>query len=119
MLQPGAGKATVKLELTKPVYEWWRIEPSVTKTVYEGSDLEIEWDVRLDTKTAVERRTAERIQGFTVGVLPIRQDISDLPAHYYWEDNLAFTVRRTPYGKEWKVRERGGRVSPKTLRPGE
>jgi len=113
MLRPEVGKPLVKLELTKPVYEWWRAEPKVTKTIYENSQLEIEWDVRFDSGIR------KRIKNFTVGVLPIREDISDVRAHYYFEDNLAFTARRTPYGKEWHVRMRIAGVSPKTLRPGE
>jgi prepilin-type processing-associated H-X9-DG protein len=111
MVQPGVGEPVLKLQVVQPKREWWRIEPTVTKSIYEGDDLEIEWDVHVEGE--------KRIKNFTVGVLPIEEDISDLNAHYYWEDNLAFTVRRTPYGKEWKVRQRSGSVSPKTLRPGE
>ena len=109
MVQPGVEEPVLKLQVVEPKREWWRVEPRITKTIYEGSDLEIEWDVG---------ETRKKIKAFAVGVLPIKEDISDLPAHYYWEDNLAFTVRRTPYGKVWG-RSTRSKVSPKTLRPGE
>jgi hypothetical protein len=56
MLRPAAMKETVKLNVGKPAYEWWTSEPSVTKTMYEGSELEICWET--------DPKTLERILGF-------------------------------------------------------
>jgi hypothetical protein len=106
MLQPVAGKEMVKLKLTKPRYEWWQSEPSVTNTIYEDSQLEIEWDV--------EPEMAKKILSFSGGVLPMKGDISDTGGHLWWVKNLAFTVRRTPYGKKWGITE-----GPKPLKSGE
>ncbi len=94
MLRPAAMKETVKLNVGKPAYEWWTSEPSVTKTMYEGSELEIGWET--------DPKTSERIQSFAVGVMPLETDLSDLDGHMWFVRNLAFTVRRTPYGKKWR-----------------
>lgn len=106
MLQPGTVKDIVTLKLTKPAYEWWQSEPSVTNTIYEDSQLEIEWDV--------EPEMAKKILSFSGGVLPMKGDISDTGGHLWWVKNLAFTVRRTPYGKKWGITE-----GPKPLKSGE
>jgi len=106
MLQPGTIKDRVKLTLTKPAYEWWQSEPSVTNIIYEDSQLEIEWDV--------EPEMAKKILSFGGGILPMKGDISDTGEHLWWVRNLAFTVRRTPYGKKWGITK-----GPKPLKSGE
>jgi len=109
MLQPGIGKEMVKLKLARPRYEWWQSEPSVTNTIYEDSQLEIEWDV--------EPEVGRKTRSLSVGVLPMERDISDLEGHLWFVQNLAFTVRRTPYGKRW--RGVGLTMDPKHLTSGE
>jgi hypothetical protein len=106
MLRPVAVKETVNLNVGKPAYEWWRSEPIVTHTIYEDSQLEIVWDV--------EPEMANKILSFGVGVLPMKGDISDIKGHLWWVRNLAFTVRRTPYGKKW-----GRTEESKPLKSGE
>ncbi|MHC4655351.1 MAG: HEAT repeat domain-containing protein [Planctomycetota bacterium] len=109
MLRPAAMKETVKLNVGKPAYEWWTSEPSVTKTMYEGSELEICWET--------DPKTLERILGFAVGIMPLETDLTDLDGHMWFVQNLAFTVRRTPYGKRW--RSVGSTMDPKRLQSGQ
>ncbi len=109
MLQPVAVKETVNLNVGKPAYEWWRSEPSVTHTIYEDSQLEIVWDV--------EPEVGRKTRSLSVGVLPMERDISDFEGHLWFVQNLAFTVRRTPYGKQWKGT--GFTMDPKNLTIGE
>jgi len=99
-------KETVKLKLDKPEYEWWLKEPYISKTIYENSKMEIEWDL--------DSIIGEKVKSFAVGVLPIDTDVSDIDSHMWWANRLAFTVRKTPYGKEWS----DWSTKSKTLKPG-
>jgi len=86
-------KEKVQLKLTQPGHEWWRAEPSVTKTIYENSHLEIDWEVAPEV--------SKNIEVFCVGVKLANVNIHDFES-YRWLIDIPITARTTAYGKSWK-----------------
>ncbi|MHC4111671.1 MAG: tetratricopeptide repeat protein [Planctomycetota bacterium] len=114
MLRPVAMKETVKLNVGKPAYEWWTSEPTVTKTIFENSHLEIDWEITSEV--------AEKIEVFCIGVMPTKIDIHDFESFQWLGIDIPATARSTPYGKNWKgiaAKIRGPEREAKPLFPGE
>ena len=90
---------------------WWWTEPRYKKTIYENSDLEIEWQV--------DNNIANEVRCFDVGVLPLDEGMTRHGKHLWLQANIEGTVRRTPYGKKWADPKLDIRVGPKNLKAGE
>jgi hypothetical protein len=94
MLRPAVMKETVKMNVGKPVYEWWTSEPIVTKTIFENSHLEINWEITSEV--------AGKIEVFCIGVMAPKIDIHDFESFQWLGIDIPVTARSTPYGKNWK-----------------
>lgn len=87
-------KETLEMKFTEPGEEWWLKDPGTTRTVYENTQLEIEWEV--------DRIISGKSEVFAISVLPDGIDIHDFDFSMWFETDIPITARKTKYGYPWK-----------------
>jgi len=87
-------KETLKMEFTGPGHEWWLKDPGTTRTIYENTQLDIEWEI--------DRTISDKSQVLAICVLPDGIDIHDIDSSMWFEADIPVTARETKYGHPWK-----------------
>ncbi|MHC4642860.1 MAG: HEAT repeat domain-containing protein, partial [Planctomycetota bacterium] len=87
-------KETLEMKFTEPSDEWWLKDPGTTRTIYENTQLEIEWEI--------DGIISGKSEVFAISVLPEGTDIHDFDSSMWFETNIPITARKTKYGYPWK-----------------
>jgi HEAT repeat protein len=87
-------KETMEMKFTEPSDEWWLKDPSTTKTIYENTQLDIEWEI--------DRTISGKSEVFAISVLPEGIDIHGIDSSMWFETDIPVTTRKTKYGYPWK-----------------
>lgn len=87
-------KETLEMKFTEPGDEWWLKDPGTTRTIYENTQLEIEWEV--------DGIISDKSEVFAISVLPDGIDIHDYDSFMWLETDIPITARKTKYGYPWK-----------------